>query len=95
MSADTFKHMAMNVLYKNLRDSSFKDYYTLDEINQELNDVDGAEITFRSDKTNKEVKPKFHIKYTDYLQSIPSYRSESLPDNAELRVAKFITLSRV
>ena len=84
-----------SILIKNLNDPLVKDYYSTEDINDQLSRYEGVEVKveFLEIPKNKEVK--FHIDYYDYLSSIPNFVAIEEDEAAKNRIEKFIRFSAI
>ena len=89
------EHICTNILFKNLNDPSFKDYYTLEEINEELIELEGAKIEFKFEN-EEDVKPmRFCMRYSDYLKSFKFRGFIEHEDEIRARTRDFMRLALV
>ncbi len=89
------EHICTNILFKNLNDPSFKDYYTLEEINEELIELEGAKIEFKFE-SEEDVKPmRFCMRYSDYLKSFKFCSFIEHEDEIRARTHDFMRLALV
>lgn len=89
-------HAIVNILFKNLNDPEFKDHYTLDEINSELYEFEGARIDgITAEGTGELLETQFHMRYSDYLVSMHCSRHDELEDGTGARISEFLQLSSV
>lgn len=88
-------HVCMNILYKVLHSPHFKEYYTLDEINQELKEFEGSEIEPHDDKGQVLTNVTFHMSYRSFLfttnQVFETTEDESVCD----RIFRFMEMAIV
>lgn len=88
-------HVCMNILYKDLHSPHFKEYYTLDEINQELKEFEGSEIGPHDDNGQVLTNVTFHMSYRSFLfttnQVFETTEDESVCD----RIFRFMEMAIV
>lgn len=93
--SNAIDHVCKNILYKSLGSPQVKDYYALDEINQELKEIEGSEIEPHDQHGRVMSNVMFHFDYKSFISMIqPAHRcneDESIQD----RVSTFIDLSMV
>ena len=93
--SNTINHMCMNILYKNISDPKFKEYYTLDEVNEELQLYEDSMISPVFEDKGKEKDLYFHMNYRDYLFTLDSYKYMGLPDPSSARACGFMDMALV
>ncbi len=93
--SNTIDHMCINILYKNLNDPGFKDYYTLEEINDELNDYEDSKIATVFEADEKVKRVYFHMNYRDYVSTLRSYKFSCLADASVARTRDFVKMAMV
>lgn len=88
-------HVCMNILYKDLSSPHFKEYYTLDEINQELREIEGSEIEPHNGQGEVLTNVTFHMSYSSFSQTLnPVFEADGEEAIAD-RIYRFMEMSLV
>jgi hypothetical protein len=88
-------HAIVNILFKNLNDPLFKDYYTLDEINAEFIEYEGAKVEITRNGSDEILPAQFHMRYVDYLTSLHCSITEESGDDPNIFINEFLQMSTV
>lgn len=88
-------HVCMNILYKDLSSPHFKEYYTLDEINQELKEFEGSEIEPQNDKGEVITDAVFHISYRSFIYTLNPVFETTEQESVCDRIFRFMEMSLV
>lgn len=88
-------HVCKNILFKDLRSPHFKEYYTLDEINHELREIEGSEIVPHNDQGEVLTNVTFHMSYSSFSQTLnPVFEADDEEALAD-RIYRFMEMSLV
>lgn len=88
-------HAIVNILFKNLNDPLFKDYYTLDDINAEFIEYEGAKVEITKNGSDEMLPAQFHMRYADYLLSLQCSIVEVMEDDSDMRINEFLHIATV
>ncbi len=89
------EHVCTNIMFKNLNDPSFKDYYSLEGINEELLELEGAKIEFKFESEEDVIPMRFCMRYSDYLKSFKFRHYVEHEDEICARTRDFMKLALV
>ena len=88
-------HVCKNILFKDLHSPHFKEYYTLDEINDELKDIEGSEIEPQDDNGQVITNVVFHMSYTSFLYTVNEMFESTEAESVCDRIYRFMDLAMV
>ena len=88
-------HVCMNILYKDLNSPRFKEFYTLDEINQELREFEGSEIEPHNDQGEVITNAVFHMSYKSFMHTLNPVFETTEDESKCDRIFRFMEMSLV
>lgn len=88
-------HMCKSILYKNLSSPQFKDYYTLDEINEELIEYENITIEPYGEDGLTVTGVRFHVDYRSFLFTLNRLFEDTSDKSTADRIYRFMELSMV
>lgn len=88
-------HVCKNILYKNLSSPRFKEYYTLEEINEELKTIENSQVEPHSDSGEVLTNVVFHMDYKSFLLSLNGCFEDDTEEGVADRIFRFMELAMV
>lgn len=88
-------HVRTNILYKDLSSPDFKEYYTLEEINEELMEFEGGVLEPQDECGQVLTELRFHMSYKSFLFTIKQTFDTAINENTHSRVCRFLEMARV
>lgn len=86
-------HVRNNILYKDLSSPDFREYYTLQEINEELREFEGGVLEPQDDCGQVLTELRFHMSYRSFLFTFKPMFNTAADESFECRLSRFLDMA--